>query len=90
MNEVWKALADGTRREILRRLRDGDMNAGTIASFFDISKPSISHHLNVLRNAGLVLVEREGQELIYSLNVTVAQEAMAAALALFGGVSDDV
>ncbi len=84
MNEAFKALSDGTRREILRMLRERDMNAGEIAEHFDISKPSISHHLNVLKGAELVLVERNGQELIYSLNATVMQEFLATMLEYFG------
>lgn len=89
MNEAFKALSDGTRREILRLLRERDMNAGEIAACFDISKPSISHHLNVLKQANLVLVERNGQELIYSLNTTVMQEFLASLMAHFGGRHDD-
>ncbi len=85
MNEAFKALSDGTRREILRLLRERDMNAGEIAAHFDISKPSISHHLSVLKAADLLLVERNGQELIYSLNTTVMQEFVAGLLELFGG-----
>lgn len=85
MNEVFKALSDKTRREILRLLREGDRNAGEIAEQFDISKPSISHHLNVLKSAELVLSERRGQEIIYSLNTTVMQEFLTEMLELFGG-----
>lgn len=88
MNEAFKALSDGTRREILRMLRERDMNAGEIAAHFDISKPSISHHLNVLKGAELVLVERNGQELTYSLNVTVMHDFLATMLDYFG-VNDD-
>ena len=90
MNDAFKALSDGTRREILRLLQAGDMNAGEIASHFDISRPSISHHLNVLKNAKLVQAERNGQEIIYSLNTTVMQEFVATLLQLFGVNEDDV
>ena len=89
MNQVFKALSDSTRREILRLLRERDMNAGEIASHFDISKPSISHHLNILRQAKLVQVERNAQERIYSLNATVVQEFLAELLEFFGGQTDE-
>lgn len=90
MNEAFKALSDPTRREILKRLQDRDMNAGEIAGFFAMSKPSISHHLNILKNAELVQVERNGQELIYSINTTVMQDFVANILALLGGNDDEV
>lgn len=74
MNDAFKALSDPTRRRILELLSEKDMSAGGIADCFDMAKPSISHHLNVLKNAGLVLDERKGQNIIYSLNLTVFQE----------------
>lgn len=74
---MFKALADPTRRKILRLLQKKDMTAGEIADQFDISKPSISHHLNILKQSGLVLDERKGQFIIYSLNMTVFQEIMS-------------
>lgn len=83
-NEVFKALSDPTRREILRLLRRGDMNAGEIASHFDMSKPSISHHLGLLKQARLVLDVRKGQNIVYSLNMTVFQEAIGWMLAVAG------
>lgn len=73
---TFKALADPTRRQILKLLRDRDLTAGEIADKFDISKPSISHHLNLLKQSGLVLDERQGQFIYYSLNMTVFQEVM--------------
>jgi len=76
LNKVFKALSDPTRRKILEYLKDSDMSAGEISEKFDISKPSISHHLNILKNAELVLWEKEGQNIIYSLNTTVVQEVM--------------
>lgn len=76
MNEVFKALSDPTRRTILNMLREGDLCAGEIWEAFDISKPSITHHLNLLTAAGLVLREKRGQNVVYSLNTTVFQEAM--------------
>ena len=74
MNDAFKALSDPTRRRILELLSDRDLSAGEIAEYFDISKPSISHHLSSLKAAGLVLDERKGQNIIYSLNMTIFQE----------------
>jgi len=73
----FKALSDKTRREILRLLMKGDLTAGEIAEQFSITKPSISHHLNVLKQANLVLDEKKGQNTYYSLNTTVFQEVIA-------------
>ncbi|MGA9190391.1 MAG: autorepressor SdpR family transcription factor [Anaerolineales bacterium] len=88
VNEVFKALSDPTRREILRLLRTDDLPAGEIASRFDASWPTISHHLGVLKDANLVLVERQAQSLIYSLNATVLQEALAELMGWFGKKQD--
>jgi DNA-binding transcriptional ArsR family regulator len=82
--DVFKALSDPTRREILRLLRDGDLTAGAIAEHFDISKPSISHHLATLRHAGLITAERRGQEILYSLDATLFEELIAYFLDLVG------
>jgi len=73
---VFKALADPTRRAILDQLRERDLNAGEIAEGFEIGKASISHHLNLLKHAGLVQCRRQGQQQIYSLHTTVFQEAL--------------
>ena len=83
--EGFKALADPTRRRILELLRAGDMSAGELAELFDISKPSFSHHLATLRNAGLVTDERHGQNIVYSLNTTVMQDLVG----WFMGFADD-
>mgnify|MGYP002524014935 FL=1 len=72
--EGFKALADPTRRHILELLRDGDKTAGELAEHFDMSKPSVSHHLATLRAAGLVTDERRGQNVVYRLNTTVMQD----------------
>lgn len=74
MNDIFKGLADPTRRKILKMLREKDLTAGEIADAFQISKPSISHHLNLLKQGNLVLSEKQGQNVIYSLNTTVFQE----------------
>lgn len=76
MNDTFKALADPTRRKIIRLLRERDMTAGEIAEQFNMTKPSISHHLNSLKVAKLVLDERQGQNIVYSLNTTVVQEVI--------------
>ena len=77
MNELFKALNDPTRRAILDLLRQGDLTAGEIADQFAISKPSISHHLDVLKRAELVRAERDGQFLRYALNSTVMEDMIA-------------
>ena len=74
MNLLFKALNDATRREILTLLRGGNKTAGEIADQFHISKPSISHHLDLLKQAGLVEAEKQGQFILYSLNTTVVDE----------------
>ena len=76
MNAVFKALNDPTRREILELLQQRDMTAGEIVDHFTISGPSISHHLDLLKQAGLVHAEKEGQYIYYSLNTTVVDEIM--------------
>ncbi len=76
MNDIFKALSDPTRRRILELLMEKDMNAGEIAECFDISKPSISHHLTILKNTGLIQDERQGQKLLYSINMTVFDECV--------------
>jgi ArsR family transcriptional regulator len=76
MNIVFKALNDPTRREILEMLKEKDLTAGEIAGQFHISKPSISHHLDLLRQAGLVESVKEGQFIYYSLNTTVVDEIL--------------
>lgn len=73
---TFKALADPTRRRILDLLRDGDLSAGDLAAEFDMAKASVSHHLNLLKQAGLVRVRRQGQHQIYTLHTTVFQEAL--------------
>lgn len=88
MNHSFKALADPTRRQIIRLLRDKDMTAGEIADCFKMSKPSISHHLNALKAAGLVQDERQGQFIRYTLNTTVLQEVLSWMLELTDGLQD--
>ena len=74
MNQTFKALADPTRRKILNLLKDRDMTAGEISDQFQMSKPSISQHLKILKQAELIQDEKKGQYIIYSLNTTMFQE----------------
>ena len=74
MGDAFKALADPTRRHILELLARGDMTAGEIAAHFSMTKPSVSHHLNILKSAGLICDQRSGQYIVYSVNLTVFQE----------------
>lgn len=76
MNSVFKALNDPTRREILRLLQEKDMTAGEIAEKFSMTWPSISHHLDLLKQADLVIPEKDGQYIYYSLNTTVVDEIL--------------
>ena len=76
INLVFKAISDPNRRKILKLLRKKDMTAGDISDHFAMSKPSISHHLNILKQADLVQDERKGQYIYYSLNSTVFQDLL--------------
>ena len=88
MNDVWSALSDATRREILTMLRDGDMTAGEIADCFALSKPTVSHHLNILKQAGLITGEKRAQTITYRLNTTVFQDFLKSVAALFDREGD--
>jgi len=74
LTRTFKALADPTRREILELLRERDMTAGEIAGRFRITQPSVSHHLAILKQAELVVDERQGQNILYSLSTSVMEE----------------
>jgi ArsR family transcriptional regulator len=76
MNIIFKALNDATRREILELLREKEMTAGEIAEKFNISWPSVSHHLDILKQSKLVLSEKDGQYVYYTLNTTVVDEIL--------------
>ena len=85
MNDgVFRALSDPTRRRILELLAKGDRSAGEIAEQFPVAFASVSHHLSVLRGAGLVATERQGQSIVYRLDTTVYQELMRSLLKMFG------
>ncbi|HUN61789.1 MAG TPA: autorepressor SdpR family transcription factor [Candidatus Sulfotelmatobacter sp.] len=81
-NETFRALADPTRREILALLRRGEITAGELAEQFDMSKPAMSHHFRVLKDADWITSRREGQQIWYGLNTTVVQDLLAWAMQL--------
>ncbi|MBA4541515.1 MULTISPECIES: autorepressor SdpR family transcription factor [Thermoactinomyces] len=90
MNEnVFKAMADPTRRKIIELLKEGPKTAGEIATHFSHAQPTISRHLNVLKNANLVADQRNGTYIIYRLNTTVLQDWLAWLLERFGGSGND-
>lgn len=76
MGDVWKALADPTRRKILELLKNKSLNAGEIATEFNMTKPSISNHLSILKQADLVDSEKIGQNVIYSLKTSVLEDML--------------
>lgn len=76
MGDAFKALSDPTRRKILELLKNEELNAGEIADYFHITKPSISHHLSILKNSGLIIDERQGQNIVYSIDMSVFQDMM--------------
>ena len=89
MGDVWSALADPTRRKILELLSKNDMSAGEIAGNFNMAKPSVSHHLNALKNAGLIYSEKAGQSIIYSINTTVFQDVMRTLSKIFNKTEEE-
>lgn len=76
MNIVFKALNDPVRRNILNLLKEKDMTAGEIADHFEVGKPTISHHLDLLKQADLVSSKKDGQFIVYSLSTTVLDEVI--------------
>jgi len=82
MNEVFRALADPTRREILRLLQSGDMTAGEIALRFPLAKSTLSGHFMVLKQARLIVAEKRGTTIVYSLNASVVEDAVGATMEL--------
>jgi DNA-binding transcriptional ArsR family regulator len=89
MNEIFKALADPTRRQILRLLGNGEMTAGDLAEHFEMTKPSMSHHFSVLKEADLIRFRREGQSIWYSVNTTVLQDVLTWAMDLLPRAEND-
>ena len=84
MNDVFKALSDPTRREVLRLLKSGPRSAGDLADALPVSRTTMSAHFNVLRGAGLVSTEKVGKSVIYHLNVSVLEEALLGFAGAFG------
>lgn len=82
MNQVFQALSDPTRREVLRLLRTRDMSAGELAERFPLAKSTLSGHFNVLRHAGLIVQERRRTTIVYSLNTSALEETLAGVMAL--------
>ncbi|MBN1035703.1 winged helix-turn-helix transcriptional regulator [Clostridium botulinum] len=87
-NDAFKALSDNTRRKILDLLNEKDMTAGDIADYFQITKPSISHHLSILKQAGLVSDERKGQYIYYSLNTSVFEDVVKWFISFLGNTTE--
>src|SRR6266702_8104023 len=88
MQEAYKAIADPTRRRILKYLRGGERTAGELAEQAGIGRTALSHHLMVLKLADLVRVERRGQFQVYSLNTTVFQDLLTEIIGWLGGMDD--
>src|SRR3954466_427119 len=82
MNAAFQALSDPTRREILRLLKKREMSAGEIAEQFSLARSTLSGHFNILKHAGLIVAEKNGTTIFYSLNVSVVEQTMAAMLDL--------
>ena len=89
LTAAFKAIADPTRREILHLLRKEEMTAGDVAARFDMTKPTMSHHFSVLKEAGLVTSRRDGQTIWYALNTTVLEDVLAWTLDMARGVKED-
>ena len=89
VQQTFKALSDPTRREILRLLRDGEMYAGDLSSHFSSTGATISHHLSILRDAGLILDEKRGKYIYYELNLSVLDEILEWISSLKGEQTDE-
>ena len=89
VQQTFKALSDPTRREILRLLRDGEMSAGDLSSHFSSTGATISHHLSILRDAGLILDEKRGKYIYYELNLSVLDEILEWISSLKGEQTDE-
>lgn len=83
LSQTFSALADPTRRQILELLKQQDLSAGELGKHFTITAPSLSHHLNVLKQADLISSRRQGQEIIYSINLSVFEELAEVAMQFF-------
>jgi DNA-binding transcriptional ArsR family regulator len=83
MNKVYQALSDPSRRKILKLLRENDLTAGELAEHFSISKPSLSKHFNILKEADLIQSDKVGTTITYHLNISILEEALIALLEAF-------
>ena len=83
MNDAFQALSDPTRREILRMLRKKELTAGEIADQFALAKSTLSGHFNVLKHAGLIVAEKSGTTIVYSLNLSIVEETVATMMEIF-------
>lgn len=83
MSLVYKALSDPTRREILQMLKQGELSAGDLAAPFDISKPAMSKHFKILKEADLIYSQKQGNVIYYGLNLSVLEEALMGFVAFF-------
>lgn len=90
MQEAYKAISDPTRRRILKYLRGGERTAGELAEYVGAGRTALSHHLNVLKYADLVRVERRGQYQVYSLNTTVFQDLLTEILGWLGNMDEEM
>jgi DNA-binding transcriptional ArsR family regulator len=84
MNKVFKALADPTRREVLQMLRGRPMTAGELSDRFAVSKPTMSAHFSVLREAGLIEADKQGKTIVYRLKLSVLEDALLGFSQVFG------
>ena len=84
MNEAFNALSDPTRREILRLLREQDMTAGEICEQFDLARSTLSGHFTVLKHAGLIVAEKSGTTITYSLNLSAVESLLGSVMDLLG------
>lgn len=84
MDQLFRALSDPTRRAILRLLRDGDLSAGELAAHFPLAKSTLSGHFAILRQTGLIVSERQGTTIVYSLSIGAMEELAAAVMELLG------
>ena len=88
MSQVFKALSDPTRRRVLQLLRKGPMSAGELSDRFDVSKPTMSAHFSVLKEADLIHAEKVGKSIIYHLKLSVLEEALLGFVQSFGGAAE--
>ena len=88
MSQVFKALSDPTRRRVLQLLQDGPMSAGELSDRFDVSKPTMSAHFSVLKEADLIHAEKVGKSIIYHLKLSVLEEALLGFVQSFGGAAE--